>query len=75
MNIKEILKTGIINTAMVARNIYPIPEEKATSEEAIKKYNKASAIRLHKKINEQDKQRLTDNDLELIEKYLKNILK
>lgn len=75
MNIEDILKSGLINTAYLAREIYPVPEEKATSEEAIKKYNKSQAIRLHQKINNLNKQRLTESDFEVIEKYLKNIFK
>lgn len=75
MNVEEILKSGLINTAFLARAIYPVPAEKSVSEEAVKKYNKSQAIRLHQKIYNLNKQRLTESDLEMIEKYLKNILK
>jgi hypothetical protein len=65
MNVKAILESGLINTAHLAREIYrPEPGKE-----------KAAAIRLHQKIKQINRQRLTDDDLIAIENYLKNIFK
>lgn len=65
MNVKQILESGLINTAHLARAIYPPEPGK----------EKAAAIRLHQKIKQINRQRLTDDDLITIENYLKNIFK
>ena len=63
MDIEKILSSGLINTAELARMIWP-------------DINPAGAkVRMHQKINMKNKQRLTKSDLILIENYLKNILK
>lgn len=70
INLKELLQSGILNTAMIAREIWPVPPEKSTSEDAIKKFNKSSAIRLNQKLNEIRGQRLTEDDETKIISYL-----
>ncbi len=68
MNVKKILESGLINTAMLAREIWNVdPEDKNAC--------KSAAVRMNQKIKESNKQRLTENDLEIIEKYLKEKIK
>ncbi len=65
MDVKAILKSGLINTAYLAREIYkPEPGKE-----------KSAAIRLHQKIKEANRQKLTDEDLKAIEEYLKTFFK
>lgn len=79
-DIKDLLSSGIINNRKLAREVWPVPEEKANDEIAVKKYYNSAGVRLDQKIKSLNNQNLLDEDIEQVLNSLsllipKNILK